>query len=240
MQLALMTWPQVEVYLADHDSIIIPTGATEQHGPSGLIGTDHLVADGIARALGKQTGLIVHPVLALGMSQHHLAFPGTSSLSAATYQMQLIELVENLARHGFRRFYFMNGHGGNNASATSAFGDLLARRDDLTLHWRCWWEHPEVKALENELFGEANGDHATAAEISITMHLHPGAVTPCETLPIHKPEHEWPLSPESFRAAFPDGRMYSDPSLAGEDKGKRIFDLCVRLYSEELAKLPEP
>jgi creatinine amidohydrolase len=237
MQLALMTWSQVEAYLANHDSIIIPTGATEQHGPNGLIGTDHLVADGIARALGERCGLIVHPVLSLGMSLHHLGFPGTSSLSSAAYERQLIEVIENLSRHGFRRFYFMNGHGGNSPPASCAFSDLLARRDDLALHWRCWWEHADVKALEDELFGEANGDHATAAEISITMHLHPGAVTPCDPLPIEKPEHEWPMSPEAFRATFPDGRMYGDPSLASEEKGKRLFNLCLELYGKELEHL---
>lgn len=239
MQLALMTWRQVEDYLKTRDLIVIPTGATEQHGPNGLIGTDHLVADGIARTLGERCGAIVHPVLAVGMSQHHLGFPGSSSLSAATYQRQLVELVENLARHGFRRFYFVNGHGGNTAPASAAASDLLARREDLQWFWRSWWERSEVEAMEDELFGEANGDHATAAEIGITMHLHPGAVTPCEPLPVARPEHEWPLSPAAFRATFPDGRMFSDPSLANPEAGKQLFDLCVELYGEELAKLLE-
>lgn len=239
MQLAMMTWRQVEAYLREQDTILIPTGATEQHGPNGLIGTDHLVADGLARALGERCGLIVHPVLALGMSLHHLAFPGTSSLSAAGFAAQIVEVVENLARHGFLRFYFVNGHGGNSSPFMSAAGDLLARREDLDLHWRSWWEHEGVKALENELFGAANGDHATAAEISITMHLHPGAVTPCESMDIDRPEHEWPLSPEAFRANFPDGRMYSDPSLASPERGKRLFDCCLEIYGQELAAIAQ-
>jgi len=237
MQLALMTWPQVESYLAENDAIIIPTGATEQHGPTGLLGTDHLVADGIARAIGERCGVPVHPVLAVGMSLHHLGFPGTSSLSSAGFAAQLTEVVESLARHGFRRFYFVNGHGGNTPPASSAASDLLSTRGDLHWHWRCWWEHETVKALEDELFGEANGDHATAAEISITMHLHPGVVPPCEPMPPERPEHEWPMSPESFRATFPDGRMYSDPSLADGAKGERLFNYCVDLMSKELTNL---
>ena len=40
MQLQLCTWPEVEAYLKGASGIIIPIGSTEQHGPTGLIGTD--------------------------------------------------------------------------------------------------------------------------------------------------------------------------------------------------------
>ena len=237
MRLALMTWSQVEAYLRGKDAIVIPTGATEQHGPNGLIGTDHLIADALALAIGERCGVAVHPVLAVGMSQHHLGFPGTASLSAAGFGRQVTELVESLARHGFRTFYFVNGHGGNTPAASAAASDLLARREDLAWYWRSWWERPEVKALEDELIGERNGDHATAAEISITMHLFPGAVAPIARVEPERPAHEWPLGPAAFRRLFPDGRMYSDPSLASAEKGKRLFDLCVDIYAAELAAL---
>ncbi len=191
----------------------------------------------MALAIGERCGVLVHPVLAVGMSQHHLGFPGTASMSAAGFAGLLTEVVESLARHGFRRFYFVNGHGGNTPAASAAASDLLARREDLAWYWRSWWERPEVKALEDELIGERNGDHATAAEISITMHLFPGAVAPAAPVDPEKPAHEWPLGPRAFRRLFPDGRMYSDPSLASAEKGKRLFDLCVDIYAAELAAL---
>jgi len=239
MRLALMTWPQVKSYLRERDAILIPTGATEQHGPNGLLGTDHLVAERLALALGERWEVAVLPVLSVGMSQHHLGFPGTASFTAAGYSRMLTEIVESLARHGFRTFYFVNGHGGNTAAATAAASDLLARREDLQWIWRSWWEHPQVKALEDELFGDRNGDHATAAEISMTLHLYPGAVAPMAPVNVERPAHEWPLGPGAFRATFPDGRMYSDPSLADAAKGKRLFELCVELYGAELEALVE-
>jgi len=237
MRLAMQTWAQVERYLREKNAILIPTGATEQHGPNGLIGTDLLIAEALALAIGERCGVLVHPVLPVGMSQHHLGFPGTASFTAAGYGRQLVEVVESLARHGFRTFYFVNGHGGNTAPASAAASDLLTRREDITWIWRSWWERPEVKALEDDLIGERNGDHATAAEISMTMHLFPGAVTPIPPIDWAKPAHEWPLAPGEFRRLFPDGRMYSDPSLASADKGKRLFELCVDLYAAELAAL---
>jgi creatinine amidohydrolase len=240
MRLALMNRPQVEEYLTRGDTLIIPAGATEQHGPNGLLGTDHLVAEAIAQAVGEQAGIPVHPTLSLGMSLHHLDFAGTSSLTASTFGLVISELIGSMARHGFRRFYFINGHGGNTAAAEAAASDLLLRREDIHFHWRGWWTDPQVKTLEDELFEDRNGDHATAAEISITKHLFPGLVQEIGPCTIDRPEHDWPLSPARFRELFPDGRMYSDPSLATAEAGRRLFDLCVEIMAEELRELTGP
>ena len=76
MQLQLKTWRFVEDYLKDKTGIIIPIGSTEQHGPIGLIGTDAICAEVIARGVGDATGALVAPTISVGMAQHHLAFPG--------------------------------------------------------------------------------------------------------------------------------------------------------------------
>ena len=52
MQLQMSTWPEVEAYLETSRGIILPIGSTEQHGPTGLIGTDALTAEFIGRRLG--------------------------------------------------------------------------------------------------------------------------------------------------------------------------------------------
>ena len=236
MRLAMMNWRQVEAHLKKRQTLIIPAGSTEQHGPNGLLGTDYLIAEAIANAVGERTRTPVHPPLTVGMSQHHLAFPGSSSLTCATYMEVLNELIESQARHGFRRFFFINGHGGNTPSATAAVSDLVTRRPDLDWAWHSWWEDPRGKELEDKLFGDRNGDHASAAEISITHHLFPGRIERIGPLEVERPAFHWPLSPEKFRATFPDGRMMSDPSLADDVKGRKLFELCVMIFCEELVK----
>ena len=56
MQLQLKTWTFVEDYLKTKTGIIIPIGSTEQHGPTGLIGTDALTAEMIGRGAGEKAG----------------------------------------------------------------------------------------------------------------------------------------------------------------------------------------
>lgn len=109
-----MGWVDVKEYLNTNDMVIIPLGATEQHGPHLPLGTDYYEAMGMSKKISEQTGVLVAPVLMAGYSVYHSGFPGTLSLKPETMEQVLFETVEMLLKYGFRRFMFFNYHGGNN------------------------------------------------------------------------------------------------------------------------------
>ena len=184
MLLERCTWQEVERYLGQSTGIILPVGSTEQHGPNGLIGTDALCAELIARGVGDATGALVAPTVNFGMAQHHMAFCGTMSLRPQTLLAVLVDLLGSLAQHGFERCLVVNGHGGNMATIMAAFSELHARASlgvagpssSLRCRLRNWWSPQAVMQAQKELFGDRDGSHATASEISVTQYALPESI----------------------------------------------------------------
>ena len=235
MLLSLATWQEVEAYLTRSTGIIIPIGSTEQHGPTGLIGTDTICPAKIAAGLAEREGIMVAPAISYGMSQHHMAFAGSVSLKPSTLIRLVVDIVESLARHGFNRFYFLNGHGGNIAPVTSAFSEFYAGWRDKDCP-RCrlanWWLNDAVLSLADELYGSAEGKHATVSEVSLSYFAHPEAVKDAILSPSVAPDgaiHD----AASFRRAFPDGRVGSNPGLASVEAGERFYQLAMDAISED-------
>ncbi len=150
MLLQHQTWQEVETYLAQSKGIILPIGSTEQHGPNGLIGTDAICAEVIAKAVGEAADCMVGPTIGVGIAVHHMGFAGTMTVRPSTLIAVMRDYVLSLARHGFRKFLFINGHGGNIATIQAAFSEIYAefegaiglRRDGDELRCRLanWWD----------------------------------------------------------------------------------------------------
>jgi len=235
MQLQLSTWPEVDVYLEHSKGIIIPIGSTEQHGPNGLIGTDAICPEVIAKGVAEKIEVLVAPTISVGMAQHHQGFAGSMTLRPSTLMAVITDLVESLARHGFERCYFLNGHGGNVATVTAAFSEIYANTslyspDEDTL-LRCklsnWYMAPGVQKLSRELFAGAEGSHATPSEVSLTYYAHPEAVKDVKMSPKRAPTG--PITTAlDYRNRFPDGRIGSEPALASIEAGEKLFHAAVK------------
>src|SRR6202161_2876305 len=127
MLLHLSTWAEIETYLERSRTIVIPIGSNEQHGPTGLLGTDWLCPEIIAHEADKKGGdILVAPTFNIGMAQHHLDFPGTIALRPSTFMAAIGDWARSLSHHGFTRLLFLNGHGGNVATIEAAFSELYA------------------------------------------------------------------------------------------------------------------
>lgn len=239
MLLHLCSWPEIEDYLGRSRGIIFPIGSTEQHGPTGLIGTDAICAEVVAKGVGEATGALVGPTINVGMALHHLAFPGSVSLRPSTLIALIQDYVKPLAQHGFERFYFINGHGGNVASMKAAFSETYAAIADANLpnaqNVRCklanWYQGKAVGELAAKLYGDQEGSHATPSEVALTQFVYPKAIKTADLSPQVAPAGRSIYNPTDFRTFYTDGRMGSNPDLATPEHGKQFYELAVEEMS---------
>jgi len=241
MKLQQATWPEVEAYLETSDAIVIPIGSTEQHGPTGLIGTDAICPEVIAGGMAERD-VLVAPTLSIGMAQHHLDFPGSITLRPSTLMAVIRDVVGSLANHGFRRFMFLNGHGGNIATVQAAFAEIYAESSlagaasDLHLELVNWFTGPRIKKLSADLFGDAEGWHATPSEISLTWYAYPDRTSDAVLDPARAPYGDF-RDAIDYRKTFPDGRIGSEPGLASVAHGERLYRAGLEDAMEALDRL---
>lgn len=116
MYLAHLNWKQAEEVLQKKDLVtVVVLGSTEQHGSIGLLGTDFIIPDYFAKKIEQRTEVLVTPTMPFGVAPHHTSFPGTIDIGAEALHSVMKGVVENLMKHGARKFLFLNGHGGNDA-----------------------------------------------------------------------------------------------------------------------------
>jgi creatinine amidohydrolase/Fe(II)-dependent formamide hydrolase-like protein len=245
MQLQLSTWQEIELYLERSKAIVIPIGSTEQHGPNGMIGTDVICPEIVAKAAGQESGLLVGPTFNVGIAQHHMGFPGSMTLRPSTMIASIVDWVNSLAHHGFTRIYFFNGHGGNTATINAAFAEIYAQtsiggpggvgNQGVKCKLKNWWEFKPVFELCIKLYGKSHGSHATPSEVAMTYFAYPDHLKNAPMEPKVAPNGSF-TDAADYRKNFPDGRIGSDPSLATVEDGKKFVDLARRGLIEDFEK----
>ena len=169
-----------------------------------------------------------------------MAFPGSITLRPSTLIAVLRDMVESLAVHGFERFYFINGHGGNIATVAAAFSEIYATRSlapaggvaPVKCRLRNWWQGQGVGQLASELYGDAEGSHATPSEVAVTQFAYPEAIKSAPLDPVIAPRGDFSDAAD-YRRNFPDGRIGSNSALATPEAGKRLYDMAVAALTKD-------
>ena len=146
-----MTWPEVRDVLKETDVAIIPVGSCEQHSHHLPLGTDHIQALERCKKIAEKADAVVAPVLFVGLSEHHMGFPGTITLSPETLVQVLFEACKSLSKHGFKKIVLFNNHGGNEVTVNFAAqkanleldAQVLAIGLDLFYKWTSKLRPPE-------------------------------------------------------------------------------------------------
>jgi len=196
-----MTSPEVEAFLRDHDTVVVPIGSTEQHGPHGPLLTDALVPTEVARRLAPRVGAVVAPTINYGLSYPHVGFIGLVHIRIPTFMALIEDLCASLASIGFRRIVFLNGHYDNTYAIAYACATAAERLPaDVRAFPVNYWDG--LTADESaEYFGPTTGLHANRAETAAVMAIDP-ALVDIEHANAEMPPFPEVGSPGSVHTAF--------------------------------------
>src|SRR4029078_7130496 len=100
----------VETSLTPHNTVIVPVGSTEQHGPHGPLLTDALVPTEVARRAARSAAAVFAPTVNYALSYPHAGFAGLVHIRIPTFMALIEDLCVALTSVGFRRVVFLNGH----------------------------------------------------------------------------------------------------------------------------------
>ena len=213
--LAGAAWPDVR---AD-PLVLLPVGATEQHGPHLPLSTDTVIAQAVAeRAAGvlrPRAGgqVLVAPAMAYGSSGEHAGFPGTMSIGHEALYAVIVETVRSLSLWA-GRVVLVNGHGGNVRTLDAAVSRLRVEGHQAA------WVGCAVPG------GDA---HAGLTETSVMLCLAPGLVRPFDevtgdTRPLREILPE--MVARGVRGVSPSG-VLGDPAKATAEHGREIVASMV-------------
>ncbi len=248
-RLAHLTHAEAAAAIERDAVLLLPVGAMEQHGPAMPLGTDTIRAealvDQVADALGDR--VVVGPSVPVGVSPHHLAFPGTMSLRPETFNAVLREYLESLASHGWRRVLVVTGHGGNNAALGVLAQDVLRDLPQVELAWT------PVTALASDhvatmTTSEVHG-HCGEAETSQMMHVAPdlvrGDLLEAGTTVLDELDElsrvvrtrQYPTMALPYDRLSANG-VLGDPRRATADDGRVIIDLATQRIVDFITEWP--
>jgi len=227
-----LTWEQISALREDGMTmVILPIGATEQHGRHLPVGVDTLSAIAVAHGVSAKTGIPVLPALPYGCSLgHSKKWPGTLSLRPETLAKLVLEIAEWVYSAGFDRLLLLNGHVTNWAPLRCGLENVRHTYPDLRIALRSLWEiAPSIHQFYHQ---DAANFHANCAETSIMLAIRPDLVQIDKA--VDEPDRSaacffaYTVNKESAYGAV------GTPSKADLHFGKQILETCITDLSEQL------
>jgi creatinine amidohydrolase len=222
--------------------VVLPLGSMEQHGRHLPLLTDTMICQEIVDRAEQELGdeALFLPMVWVGVSEHHRGFPGTVSVTPATYVSMLSDIAESQIGSGFRRILFLNAHGGNSTPGQMALYEVQMRHrdmDDLWLVFATWFSLAASQIAALPEINQKKVTHACELETSIILHLHPELVAldlahgtqAAFDSAFYSPDSSRVnrvASPRPFEHITLHGG-YGHPELATPEKGEALLDVAV-------------
>ncbi|MER7930713.1 creatininase family protein [Streptomyces sp. NPDC096057] len=241
-----LTVTELRALAARNTVVLLPVGATEQHGHHLPTGVDDLLAAEVCRRAAvlaaEHTGVVVAPSISVGLSEHHMSFGGTLTLSLPTLHALLRDVCRSMIRVGFSRILIVNGHGGNMTALNALTTELTAELATPIAFASYFGVGREV--VRDTLETQDGLMHACEGETSMMMAAHPELIRTEHLSHAHGPRITLPAeSTEPVYMAVPFDRITStgvagDARTASPEKGERMLSGCAAALAETIVKDP--
>lgn len=241
-----MTAAELRDRAAEDAVVLLPVGATEQHGPHLPTGVDAFLAAEVchraALLAAPRTPVVVAPTVWAGLSEHHMEFGGTFTLSLATFQALLRDLCRSVLRAGFLRILIVNGHGGNMTALHALTTELnveLSARIGFTNYFTV-----DRGVIRDALDTQDGLMHACEGETSLMLAARPELVRTEHLSEAGGPEIMLPAeSTDPVYLAVPFDRITASgaaghPEAATAEKGERMLSGLAEALADVLAGDP--
>ena len=231
--------------------IIVPVGALEQHGAHLPLKTDFALALEISTRAAeilasRDIPIAVAPALWTGYSPHHMAFPGTVTLSATTMLAVLSDVCASLWQHGFRKILILNGHGGNTNLIGTAAQSLRFEKQVRVAVANYWaFALEELRAWRESELGGIN--HAGEMEMSLMLHAFPGLCRPDRARDSRRVSQSRFFSPDLLSSApvatpwdfaeLSDDGTIGSPEQASPERGEVLMNAIVARVTDFLDEM---
>ena len=232
--------------LAEKNAVVIlPIASIEQHGPHLPVMTDtrlgHEVAVRAARKAYDKRPVVVAPVVWSGLSEHHMPFGGTLTVSHATFRALLRDLIDAITRHGFRDILISNSHGGN-IIAMQQICDELSEQVDAVL---VAVTYPSEAAAEigGILEDQPGIAHACEGETAMMMACEGDLVDNSDLASLASDASAGPSFLKAGRSAYrwrpfthmTGNGVAGNPARASAEKGERLLEVSAEALAALIA-----
>jgi creatinine amidohydrolase len=237
-----LPWPKIKTVQAVCPMLVLPVGATEQHGPALPINTDTVIADAVCRAACQAAKVPMAPALAYSSSGAHTSkWPGTFSLSPRTFIDSLLEIAGWAEATGWKKLLIVNAHAGNDAPMRVAVDQIRNEKmGRLQIGFiNTFFMNPEIEAHFTQ---DAADLHANKGECDLMLHLAPETVDTDALIAADDPDRtadlvfSYPVSQTSLNGTT------GAPSKGCAEDGAHLFSLMCGALIEKLerAKVESP
>jgi creatinine amidohydrolase len=225
-----LSWDEAEKVLTPDQVVVIPLGAeSKEHGLHLQLNNNWLMAEYFKGRVLEKASVVVAPTINYSYYPAFLEYPGSTSVSQATAQAMVTDIVHSLAHYGPRKFYIINT-GISTLRPLKAAADDLAK-DGILMRYLDFTQDDPVE----KKWRKSGGTHADEIETAMMLYIAPESVHMEKAKRDLNPDHPGGLTRDTKgKGTYSPTGAWGDPTLATREEGQALVEASVERILKEI------